>query len=111
MPGRTADLPTHSLNTHIGERTSGDHCRGPRHRREPASALGRPSDDLTLGQIHPQGNPLPRWPLEPADIRPRPKDHPHGMRPVDVVFAYHGHPGAIHQLVHDRTLGDRARQR
>jgi xylulose-5-phosphate/fructose-6-phosphate phosphoketolase len=42
----------------------------------------------------------------------RPTDHPHGMRTtyfrelftdsVDVVFAFHGFPGAIHQLVHGR---------
>jgi xylulose-5-phosphate/fructose-6-phosphate phosphoketolase len=42
----------------------------------------------------------------------RPKDHPHGMSPtyfselftdsVDVVFAFHGFPGAVHQLVHGR---------
>jgi xylulose-5-phosphate/fructose-6-phosphate phosphoketolase len=48
---------------------------------------------------------------------PRPKDHPHGMDPtlfrelftdhVDVVFAFHGYPGAIHQLVHGRPDADR----
>lgn len=48
---------------------------------------------------------------------PRPKDHPHGMTPtffkelftdtVDVVFAFHGFPGAIHQLVHGRPDADR----
>jgi xylulose-5-phosphate/fructose-6-phosphate phosphoketolase len=48
---------------------------------------------------------------------PRPKDHPHGMDPtlfrelftesVDVVFAFHGYPGAIHQLVHGRPHADR----
>ena len=42
----------------------------------------------------------------------RPADHPHGMSPtyfselftdsVDVVFAFHGFPGAVHQLVHGR---------
>ena len=42
----------------------------------------------------------------------RRKDHPHGMDEtlfnelftdhVDVVFAFHGYPGAIHQLVHGR---------
>ncbi len=42
----------------------------------------------------------------------RPSDHPHGMAAtyfselftdeVDVVFAFHGFPGAIHQLVHGR---------
>ena len=42
----------------------------------------------------------------------RPRDHPHGMKEtyfselftdsVDVVFAFHGFPGAIHQLVHGR---------
>ncbi len=47
----------------------------------------------------------------------RPKDHPHGMDPtyfrelftdhVDVVFAFHGYPGAIHQLVHGRPDVDR----
>ena len=45
------------------------------------------------------------------------KDHPHGMdetlftravhRHVDVVFAFHGYPGAIHQLVHGRPDADR----
>lgn len=48
---------------------------------------------------------------------PRPKDHPHGMDAlefrelftddVDVIFAFHGYPGAIHQLVHGRPNTDR----
>jgi xylulose-5-phosphate/fructose-6-phosphate phosphoketolase len=48
---------------------------------------------------------------------PRPKDHPHGMSStafrelftdtVDVVFAFHGFPGAVHQLVHGRPDADR----
>ncbi|MFA6298553.1 MAG: phosphoketolase family protein, partial [Nocardioides sp.] len=48
---------------------------------------------------------------------PRPKDHPHGMGDtlfrelftdqVDVVFAFHGYPGAVHQLVHGRPDADR----
>ncbi|MFB4294704.1 phosphoketolase [Nonomuraea sp. ATR24] len=52
---------------------------------------------------------------------PRPKDHPHGMSgtlftelftdTVDVVFAFHGYPGAIHQLVHGRPDADRFRVR
>ncbi|HET6531954.1 MAG TPA: phosphoketolase family protein [Actinoplanes sp.] len=52
---------------------------------------------------------------------PRPKDHPHGMSPVlftelftdsvDVVFSFHGYPGAIHQLVHGRPDADRFRVR
>ncbi|GIF22145.1 xylulose-5-phosphate/fructose-6-phosphate phosphoketolase [Actinoplanes tereljensis] len=52
---------------------------------------------------------------------PRPKDHPHGMSDVqftelftdtvDVVFAFHGYPGAIHQLVHGRPDADRFRVR
>ncbi|CAN5538667.1 phosphoketolase family protein [soil metagenome] len=47
----------------------------------------------------------------------RPSDHPHGMSParftelftddVDVVFAFHGFPGAVHQLVHGRPDTDR----
>ncbi|HZG93081.1 MAG TPA: phosphoketolase family protein [Mycobacteriales bacterium] len=51
----------------------------------------------------------------------RPKDHPHGMGDtlfrelftdsVDVVFAFHGYPGAIHQLVHGRPDADRFRVR
>ena len=51
----------------------------------------------------------------------RPKDHPHGMDAtlfnelftdhVDVVFAFHGYPGAIHQLVHGRPDADRFRVR
>ena len=51
----------------------------------------------------------------------RSKDHPHGMSPtlfkelftdnVDVVFAFHGYPGAIHQLVHGRPDADRFRVR
>ena len=51
----------------------------------------------------------------------RPKDHPHGMSAkefidtftddVDVVFAFHGYPGAIHQLVHGRPDVDRFRAR
>lgn len=51
----------------------------------------------------------------------RPKDHPHGMSTkaftetftddVDVVFAFHGYPGAIHQLVHGRPNPDRFRAR
>ncbi|MEU4238222.1 phosphoketolase family protein [Actinoplanes sp. NPDC026619] len=52
---------------------------------------------------------------------PRPKDHPHGMSEVqftelftdtvDVVFAFHGYPGAIHQVVHGRPDADRFRVR
>ena len=52
---------------------------------------------------------------------PRQKDHPHGMDEtlfkelftdhVDVVFAFHGYPGAIHQLVHGRPDADRFRVR
>jgi xylulose-5-phosphate/fructose-6-phosphate phosphoketolase len=48
---------------------------------------------------------------------PRPKDHPHGMSETqfrelftdrtDVVFAFHGFPGAVHQLVHGRPAADR----
>jgi xylulose-5-phosphate/fructose-6-phosphate phosphoketolase len=48
---------------------------------------------------------------------PRRKDHPHGMSPTlfselftddaDVVFAFHGYPGAVHQLVHGRPRADR----
>ncbi|HEX5200278.1 MAG TPA: phosphoketolase family protein [Actinoplanes sp.] len=51
----------------------------------------------------------------------RPKDHPHGMSEtlftelftdtVDVVFAFHGYPGAIHQLMHGRPDADRFRVR
>jgi xylulose-5-phosphate/fructose-6-phosphate phosphoketolase len=51
----------------------------------------------------------------------RPKDHPHGMTAkaftemftddVDVIFAFHGFPGAIHQLVHGRPDADRFRAR
>jgi len=47
----------------------------------------------------------------------RRKDHPHGMDEnlfrelftdtVDVVFTFHGYPGAIHQLVHGRPDADR----
>src|SRR5829696_6848894 len=52
---------------------------------------------------------------------PRRKDHPHGMDEtlfnelftdhIDVVFAFHGYPGAIHQLVHGRPDADRFRVR
>jgi xylulose-5-phosphate/fructose-6-phosphate phosphoketolase len=48
---------------------------------------------------------------------PRRRDHPHGMDDtlfrelftdtVDVVFAFHGYPGAVHQLVHGRPHADR----
>ena len=48
---------------------------------------------------------------------PRQVDHPHGMGDtlfrelftdhVDVVFAFHGYPGAVHQLVHGRPDADR----
>jgi xylulose-5-phosphate/fructose-6-phosphate phosphoketolase len=51
----------------------------------------------------------------------RPKDHPHGMSEtmftelftdtVDVIFAFHGYPGAIHQVVHGRPDADRFRVR
>ena len=47
----------------------------------------------------------------------RPRDHPHGMSETyfaelftertDVVFAFHGFPGAVHQLVHGRPAADR----
>lgn len=48
---------------------------------------------------------------------PRPKDHPNGMSDLrfselftdtqDVLFSFHGYPGAIHQLVHGRPDADR----
>lgn len=48
---------------------------------------------------------------------PRRRDHPHGLSDtyfrelftdhVDVVFSFHGFPGAIHQLVHGRPDADR----
>ena len=48
---------------------------------------------------------------------PRPQDHPHGISDtffrelftdhVDVVFSFHGFPGAVHQLVHGRPEADR----
>ena len=51
----------------------------------------------------------------------RPRDHPHGMSETyfselftddtDVVFSFHGFPGAIHQLVHGRPDADRFRVR
>ncbi|TCC24780.1 phosphoketolase [Kribbella speibonae] len=51
----------------------------------------------------------------------RHRDHPHGMDEtlfnelftdhVDVVFAFHGYPGAVHQLVHGRPDADRFRVR
>ena len=51
----------------------------------------------------------------------RPKDHPHGMTDLyfnelftdnrDVIFAFHGYPGGIHQLVHGRPDADRFRVR
>ena len=47
----------------------------------------------------------------------RPEDHPHGMgemqfaelftESVDVIFAFHGFPGAIHQVIHGRPDTDR----
>jgi xylulose-5-phosphate/fructose-6-phosphate phosphoketolase len=47
----------------------------------------------------------------------RPSDHPHGMDPTffselftdttDVVFSFHGFPGAVHQLLHGRPHTDR----
>jgi xylulose-5-phosphate/fructose-6-phosphate phosphoketolase len=51
----------------------------------------------------------------------RHRDHPHGMDEttfselftdtVDVVFAFHGYPGAVHQLLHGRPDADRFRVR
>ena len=51
----------------------------------------------------------------------RPKDHPQGMSETlfrelftdtqDVVFAFHGYPGGIHQLMHGRPDADRFRVR
>lgn len=51
----------------------------------------------------------------------RPKDHPHGMTDRffdelftddrDVIFAFHGYPGAVHALVHGRPDADRFRAR
>jgi xylulose-5-phosphate/fructose-6-phosphate phosphoketolase len=48
---------------------------------------------------------------------PRRSDHPHGMSETlfrelftddtDVVFAFHGYPGAVHQLVHGRPAAER----
>jgi xylulose-5-phosphate/fructose-6-phosphate phosphoketolase len=47
----------------------------------------------------------------------RPQDHPHGLDPLefrelftdytDVVFSFHGFPGAIHQVMHGRPNTDR----
>ena len=47
----------------------------------------------------------------------RPKDHPNGMSDqdfaetftdhTDVIFCFHGYPGAVHQLVHGRPDADR----
>ena len=52
---------------------------------------------------------------------PRPKDHPHGMSEtlfselftdvVDVVFSFHGYPGAVHQLIHGRPGASMDRRR
>jgi len=46
-----------------------------------------------------------------------PSRHPHGLSPerfvelftdsTDVVFAFHGYPGAVHMLLHGRPRGDR----
>ena len=46
-----------------------------------------------------------------------PEEHPHGMKDArfvelftadtDVVFAFHGYPGAVHQLLHGRPRADR----
>ncbi|MHB1164946.1 MAG: phosphoketolase family protein [Candidatus Nanopelagicales bacterium] len=51
----------------------------------------------------------------------RPKDHPHGMTDRyfdelftddrDVIFAFHGYAGAVHQVVHGRPDADRFRAR
>ena len=51
----------------------------------------------------------------------RPEDHPHGMgemqfaelftESVNVIFAFHGFPGAIHQVIHGRPDTDRFRVR
>jgi xylulose-5-phosphate/fructose-6-phosphate phosphoketolase len=51
----------------------------------------------------------------------RPEDHPHGMgevqfaelftESVDVIFAFHGFPGAVHQVLHGRPDADRFRVR
>jgi xylulose-5-phosphate/fructose-6-phosphate phosphoketolase len=47
----------------------------------------------------------------------RPEDHPHGMghmqfaelftESIDVIFAFHGFPGAVHQVIHGRPDADR----
>ena len=47
----------------------------------------------------------------------RPEDHPHGMgemqfaelftESVEVIFAFHGFPGAVHQVIHGRPDADR----
>jgi len=47
----------------------------------------------------------------------RPRDHPHGMADIyfaelftehtDVVFAFHGFPGAVHQLIHGGPAAER----
>ncbi len=46
-----------------------------------------------------------------------PREHPHGMPPdtfeelftrdTDVVFSFHGYPGAVHQLIHARPNTER----
>lgn len=50
-----------------------------------------------------------------------PRNHPHGMTQIefrelftdstDVIFAFHGYPGAVHALVHGRPDADRFRAR
>ncbi|MDY7091244.1 MAG: phosphoketolase family protein, partial [Actinomycetota bacterium] len=80
----------------------------------------------TVAAAHILRNRLPGFKVRVVNVvdlmtLPRPKDHPHGMSPtmftelftdtVDVVFAFHGYPGAIHQLVHGRPDADRFRVR
>jgi xylulose-5-phosphate/fructose-6-phosphate phosphoketolase len=93
--------------------------------REPDIVLACAGDVVTMETVaaaHLLNERLPHLRVRVVNVvdlmsLPRPTDHPHGMEETlfrelftdatDVVFAFHGYPGAIHQLVHGRPDADR----
>ena len=93
--------------------------------REPDMVLACAGDIVTAETVaaaHILGRRLPDLRVRVVNVvdlmsLSRRRDHPHGMDDtlfrelftdnVDVVFAFHGYPGAVHQLVHGRPDTDR----
>ncbi len=100
---RRHDRSRHRARVRRRRRHPGDGCRGADPERAAARLRTRVVNVVDLMSL------------------PRRRDHPHGMSStlfselftdtVDVVFAFHGYPGAMHQLVHGRPDADRFRVR